>query len=787
MVYVFYRQSSPVQEGVAMEEEPAILTPQAGGTSLQDLPFGSVIQIPSTDTYMCNDTSNCTATTTTVLPYKFVKMQARTSTGATYSPSDKSYWVMLDNYCWWGSSNCQYYDGTRRSRYASWNASTFSDYSSNISVPKTYNFLNTLVNFYNSLPSTIGGVSKDTAIPTYNWEMVPVPYITGTPTKSSCISGWSAGSASFNGTSITFNSDCTYTYKVSLPSYDEWQGGLYGYGDYTGTTNSGAGGAFCSARFGVDCTNNGTYYLFSDTSATSGFPTVSSSNPRPYYPWLRTPDVMYTNFAWFVEGYSSSSSVSTYGSGSGNGVSPSIWFSSTICTPDSGNGSYALPLSLTPCDTTPPTCTAWSPATSPWKQSGSQSFTITGCSDDSSGLNPSNNYTCVTGGNHGDTCNVTIYDNAGNSQTYYSPANNVDTTPPYLTGVTCNGIDCRTTLYFNTNDVTVSYTGVGDSQSGFSHINYWLYGPIDPSPRITQLAATSISYTSLPEGSYTAHGIAVDNVGNLYNFSDDYPGYFIIDTTPPALSATNSGTIQPSTPITLSVSDTLSGLPSGAVRYAWDVNTLDGTCSTGGSNILDSAVITNGTDFAGSLPAGDGAHTLYLCAKDSAGNVATWSGSYELVTISVQSDQTTINLPIDLAISSSATAANALTVKTNNPLGYTITLSIAKQSDSCANTTTALKHTTHSTASIPTTVNLWVANGLADTPLQINTWGFNLNNSNTNFMAIPACDNPRTIKTSTSATQPTGENTTVTYGARVDMSLPAGDYTNTVVYTVESR
>jgi hypothetical protein len=135
------------------------------------------------------------------------------------------------------------------------------------------------------------------------------------------------------------------------------------------------------------------------------------------------------------------------------------------------------------------------------------------------------------------------------------------------------------------------------------------------------------------------------------------------------------------------------------------------------------------------------------------------------------------------SVAQTITASHTVTVTTNNPSGYTIDLSIAKEADSCNGTTTSL--TTTNNNQIPTTTNPWISGGAASTALQTNTWGFNLNSSTTNFRGIAPCNNPQRIKTTTTA-QPTpnGETTTITYGARIDRTIGAGVYTGTVVYTV---
>lgn len=64
-------------------------------------------------------------------------------------------------------------------------------------------------------------------------------------------------------------------------------------------------------------------------------------------------------------------------------------------------------------------------------------------------------------------------------------------------------------------------------------------------------------------------------------------------------------------------------------------------------------------------------------------------------------------------------------------------------------------------------------------PLDVNTWGYNIDSSD-NFFGITNSD---VLIKSTSGPALIGENTTVTYGLKVDMSKGAGGYSAGVVYT----
>ena len=70
------------------------------------------------------------------------------------------------------------------------------------------------------------------------------------------------------------------------------------------------------------------------------------------------------------------------------------------------------------------------------------------------------------------------------------------------------------------------------------------------------------------------------------------------------------------------------------------------------------------------------------------------------------------------------------------------------------------------------------ANG-SPAALAINTWGYNTDASN-NFTGMTLND---ALIRSTSSPVSSGENTSITYGIKLDMTKPAGNYSVSVVYT----
>jgi hypothetical protein len=120
------------------------------------------------------------------------------------------------------------------------------------------------------------------------------------------------------------------------------------------------------------------------------------------------------------------------------------------------------------------------------------------------------------------------------------------------------------------------------------------------------------------------------------------------------------------------------------------------------------------------------------------------------------------------------TTSHTITVITSNPTGYTL-----KAMTESSQTALIRKDPTD-----PTKNTLLPMITQPTTTLPINTWGLSIDNGNT-FQPIPpyTTDSGTTIKTTQSSCL-CGDQTTVTYGARVDMSAIAGDYVGVVVYTV---
>ncbi len=120
-------------------------------------------------------------------------------------------------------------------------------------------------------------------------------------------------------------------------------------------------------------------------------------------------------------------------------------------------------------------------------------------------------------------------------------------------------------------------------------------------------------------GEHTICARAQNNAGIWSNSVCSIEGVFKLDNTAPDISASNSSETWYETErqALISASDLHLGLAE--VRYSWgDVSEMNEACTVGGT------VTTHGT----ALSAPEGGVTLFLCARDTVGNVATWNGQY---------------------------------------------------------------------------------------------------------------------------------------------------------------
>ena len=545
----------------------------AQAATLQSLSLGSVISIQTCDQGMCSD-SNCSSTTPPyTLPYKFVKMQARDSAGNPVSNSGYTYWALLDNYCWWGSARCKY-AGAISAYQNGWNGvggTVGTNYSNNITNTMAGNILVQLDNFYTSLPDKIDGKDKANVIPVYAWDFMPMTDAgaagwgstngTWTPANTNNVP---AGGVNKNfpatGTFSGANTNPTVNSRIGLLSYTDWQGGTTANSTYP--TNSGSGLDYCKARFNANtgfpnntnCTNNGSYGLFGQAA--------SGTDPRPRFPWLRSPNSANTGNVYFIYANSATNSLNGTNANDSYGVSPSLWLIDDIKTTGAGAGTYINPYIIKVPNTAPsmtnvkvenPSGVIWRVSAS--TANGNKTLTVSG-----------------------------------------------EVTDP----------DCAPTL-------TIQYQ-IDSTTGTWTNLPVNLpVGTIDTPASNTPYSGRITLPTNLTNGSHNIHIRAYDGVA----YSSIFTINFRIDNNLPTISGTDASPAWYNTD-RFSAIDFYDTGGSGLVEtwYAFGTtNPLDATC-TGGGTLIYGWSITPLAPHGGT--------TLWICARDGAGNIGTWSGQFNV-------------------------------------------------------------------------------------------------------------------------------------------------------------
>lgn len=149
--------------------------------------------------------------------------------------------------------------------------------------------------------------------------------------------------------------------------------------------------------------------------------------------------------------------------------------------------------------------------------------------------------------------------------------------------------------------------------------------------------------------------------------------------------------------------------------------------------------------------------------------ITTYGGETSL-SISTNAVGGNVAIPTITPISGGAlgTATNTVTITSTDVMGYKLYIG-AVTSTSMDNLGTPL----------PTSANTY--GNPATNPLAVNTWGYNVDGSVLNFCGMPLNSSRQLIKNVT--TPISGDNTTITYGMKIDMAKPAGNYSVGVVYT----
>ncbi len=133
-----------------------------------------------------------------------------------------------------------------------------------------------------------------------------------------------------------------------------------------------------------------------------------------------------------------------------------------------------------------------------------------------------------------------------------------------------------------------------------------------------------------------------------------------------------------------------------------------------------------------------------------------------VISLSIADQDIDLNLTPTVGGSDSDTASHTVLVSTNNAAGYNLSLKGSTQLSKGSNHINAVS---------------------GNTTLSNNTWGYHVGTSGNNFRGVTT--GGAQIKTTSSTAN--NDSTTVTYGARVNSSLPTGTYTGTVTYTATAK
>lgn len=143
-------------------------------------------------------------------------------------------------------------------------------------------------------------------------------------------------------------------------------------------------------------------------------------------------------------------------------------------------------------------------------------------------------------------------------------------------------------------------------------------------------------------------------------------------------------------------------------------------------------------------------------------------GSQTALTISTDAVEGSVAIPTITPTEggSLGTVDNTVTITSTDVIGYKLYIR-------------ALDSTDMNNLGTPLPASSNIYENPATTPLDVNTWGYNVNGSVINFCGMTLID--QLIRSTTVPVS--GENTIITYGMKIDMAKPAGNYSVGVVYT----
>ena len=168
------------------------------------------------------------------------------------------------------------------------------------------------------------------------------------------------------------------------------------------------------------------------------------------------------------------------------------------------NGEVRVDLDKPVCGTT------WDPNPAPWKgEAIGQTFELLDSTDLHSGMSASY-YACTTEASASATCDVIIYDSAGNSETCTSPANRIDLANPVAT---CEIVPTSGTYYLSSEVHNLFYYNPSVSGGSFT-VNTWT----------DEVPTSGVSHASFPAlaGSAASESSESATIHGKLGFSKDY-------------------------------------------------------------------------------------------------------------------------------------------------------------------------------------------------------------------------------------------------------------------------
>jgi hypothetical protein len=146
--------------------------------------------------------------------------------------------------------------------------------------------------------------------------------------------------------------------------------------------------------------------------------------------------------------------------------------------------------------------------------------------------------------------------------------------------------------------------------------------------------------------------------------------------------------------------------------------------------------------------------------------------TYNIPSLTVEIDDG-ININVTNPTAGTVSDSHNITVKTDNPTGYKINISMTGTNQNLESNNASISPTDAS---------------LTASALPINTWGHSIIDANNHWTNVPISTYPRQIKQTTNPTTGgmagAGDTTPVYYGVNLDLTQRAGQYRATVLYTV---